>query len=96
MKCSLTSFNKLKPWWVRRLKNWNTCCYKYQQELSDLKVGINELRADPQGVHLNCSCACGMVCNSGPQLLRSCSGNVVVYGSLSSLWESILYAKEDF
>jgi hypothetical protein len=47
-------------------------------------------------VHLNCSCTCGMVCNNGAEVLPECAGKTVAYNSLSSLWESILCAKEDY
>jgi hypothetical protein len=33
---SLRAFEKLKPYYVRRLKEHNTCAYKYHMEMVEL------------------------------------------------------------
>jgi hypothetical protein len=34
----LTSFTCLKPWFVKLMKEWNTCYYHYHTELMELKL----------------------------------------------------------
>src|ERR1700738_2859906 len=81
-KCKLTVFQVLKPWWVRRLKNWNTCCCKYHQELSLLLVGFNDMRIELHGI--DCLCGCALVCctSLGDS---TCNGTSNVYGRMTQL-----------
>jgi hypothetical protein len=44
INCCLWSFDMLKPWWMRRLKNWNTCYCWYHQELVELRHSLNVMR----------------------------------------------------
>ena len=60
------------------------------------QTGNQHFRADQQGVHLNCSCECDMVCKNGVDIHGGCSGWNVVYDSLTSLWESILCKKDEY
>lgn len=92
-KCKLTVFQVLKPWWVRRLKNWNTCCCKYHQELSLLLVGFNDMRIELHGI--DCLCGCALVCctSLGDS---TCNGTSNVYGRMTQLWSSVLCDKEEF
>ena len=60
------SFHKLKPYFVRKLKDFNTCC-KYHQELIEIKVGFNNLRAPrvhQQGLNSPCACCCESICGN--------------------------------
>jgi hypothetical protein len=59
--CSLSSFENLKPWWVRRLRVWNTCCYRYHQELTELIIAIDGMRTNKKGIHSDCTVVCGGV-----------------------------------
>ena len=43
MLCSLTSFESMKPWWVRHLRLWNTCYCKYHQELLELLRALDTM-----------------------------------------------------
>jgi hypothetical protein len=52
--CSLSSFEDLKPWWVKRLKLWNTCCCKYHQEVTELMIALDVMRTDKHEVHKDC------------------------------------------
>jgi hypothetical protein len=38
------AFERLKPWWVRKLKERNTCCCIYHVEMDMMKVGLRNLR----------------------------------------------------
>ena len=86
--CSLSSFENLKPWWVKRLKMWNTCCCRYHQEVIDLMIALDIMRANKQGVHLDCHCQCDMVCRGvgcGPIALDMCNAHHLVYERLTNL-----------
>jgi hypothetical protein len=96
--CSLSSFENLKPWWEKRLKIWNTCCCRYHQELTDLMIALDIMRADKQGVHLDCDCRCDMLCRGigcGPGASNMCNAHRLVYERLSNLWTSILCEKPE-
>lgn len=95
--CGLTSFETLKPWWVKRLKIWNTCCCRYHQEMMELLIALDILRSDKEGVHFHCECICDMVCgvNFNNRSFRMCAAHLKVYQRLTNLWESILCKKDD-
>lgn len=38
---SLIKFQRLKPWFVRRLKYSNTCTYQYHAKFNELRFGLN-------------------------------------------------------
>jgi len=40
----LIVFKKLKLWFLRRLKDWNTCCCQYHMELKELLNGFNDMK----------------------------------------------------
>ena len=96
--CSLTSFESMKPWWVRHLRLWNTCCCKYHQELLELLRALDTMRVDKLGVHSSCNCECEFVyggldsANAG----RFCNAHREVYERLTNLWSSILCEKIKF
>ena len=50
----LTAFQKLKPWFMTRLREWNTC--RYHTEIKDLLLGFNNMRTICRGVHVSCHC----------------------------------------
>jgi hypothetical protein len=93
----LTSFESLKPWWVKRLKIWNTCCCRYHQEMMELLIAMDIMRSDKEGVHSDCECKCDMVSGDSfsNRSIRMCSAHLKVYQRLTNLWESILCEKED-
>ncbi len=46
----LSKFQSLKPWVVKNVCGWNTCCY-YQTEISELKEGVNGIRSCGKGIY---------------------------------------------
>jgi hypothetical protein len=38
------AFDALRPFWVKRMKERNVCCYIYHVEMEELKVGFNHMR----------------------------------------------------
>jgi hypothetical protein len=100
MKSSLTTFQALKPWWIRRLNQWNTYCCCYHQELDLLREGLNELRRTGNGsIHSMCHCNCFQVCASHSEIEASdshvCRAHMRKYERLTNLWTSMLSSKEE-
>jgi hypothetical protein len=93
--CSLSSFENLKPWWMRRLRVWNTCCCRYHQELTKLMIAINGMRTDKKGVHSDCSCDYTVVCGGIDCGLSSqiCNAHREIFERLMNQWTSILCEK---
>jgi hypothetical protein len=88
----LTKFQLLKPWFVRRLTSWSTCCCRYHTEVGLLLRALNEFRKDPSGIHAACSCDCQQVCSKRDDLTSTsgCSASLQIYESFSGFWSSIL------
>ncbi len=47
----LTRFHYLKPWFVKRLKEWNTCRFKYLTKLNKMRLGLNAMKVVGKDVH---------------------------------------------
>jgi hypothetical protein len=39
------AFHKFKPFSIYKLKDFNSCCCRYHQEIMDIKVGFNNMKA---------------------------------------------------
>jgi hypothetical protein len=76
VNCCLWSFDMLKPWWVRQLKNWNTCCCRYYQELVELRHSLNVMKTIKQGIHSHCDCECILVCSNADSSERPRNCNI--------------------
>jgi hypothetical protein len=92
---SLSSFESMKPWWVRRLRLWNTCCRKYHQELLELLRALDTMQTDKLGVHSSCNYECQLVCGGldCANAARFCNAHREVYERLTNLWSSMLCEK---
>jgi hypothetical protein len=79
----LTLFQKLKLWFVRQSKFWNTCCCRYHMELKELVLSVNEMRMLGKGVHDACECQCTTVRNAHLQhansLVTKCYANLPIF-----------------
>jgi hypothetical protein len=97
VNCGLTSFKLLKPWWVKWLRLWNTCCCRYHQKLTKLMIALDMMRMDKHEVHSNCPCDCDIVCGGlgckGDS--RVCNSHRQVFVQLTNLWSSILCPKPE-
>ena len=54
----------------------------------DLMIALDIMRADKQGVHLDCNCGCDMVCQGigcGPHASNMCNAHRLVYERMTSL-----------
>jgi hypothetical protein len=82
VQIGLKSFVKLKPHFVKRLKDFKTCYCKYHQKMVELKDGFNNMRlivVHPGDDHLSCHCQCDPICtrpttNSIVQGIVACQG----------------------
>jgi hypothetical protein len=89
----------LKPWFVQRLKEFNTCCYQYHIELRELKDGFNNIRlCGPDEV---CICECNEVCNPlifthDQHQTPSCLSNESILKGVIDFWQKIVCAKLEF
>jgi hypothetical protein len=57
-------FQKFKLWFVRKLKNWNTCSCRYHMELKAFLNGFNDMRTPRKGIHTNYNYKCIEVCHA--------------------------------
>jgi hypothetical protein len=90
----LTSFTCLKPWLVKRMKEWNTCYYHYHIELVELKIGLNNMHSKIGGIHANCACRCVDVCYPiDVQDVGNCYANQSTFTGPSDLSTSIFCPK---
>ncbi len=58
---------KNQPYFMKVLKDRNTCCCKYHVELDLLKVGLNYMKDGKKGLHaqFGCQCHCNVCSMSG-------------------------------
>ena len=88
------SFEKLKPWFVRKLKDRNTCCCVYHIQMLFLKDAYNLMRSDVGGLHgRSCSCTCD-ICKSSVACgklaaLEQCQSRITKF------WEACVCAKKE-
>jgi len=54
LEIGVHSFEALKLWFVKRLKQFNTCCYPDHMQTLEHKDGLNSMRHS--NVHRNCEC----------------------------------------
>ncbi len=93
VQIGLKSFVKLKPYFVKRLKDFNTCCCKYHQEMVKIKDGFNMRSTDDH--HPSCSCQCDSICtrpvnNSLVQGIVTCQGIHHIFKRSMDLWSQSL------
>jgi hypothetical protein len=75
-------FAALKPFFVKRMSERNTCCCIYHVELNELLLALNKMRAG------------GKVCTHEDG--TGCAASNTVYKGLTELWQSIVCSKGEF
>jgi hypothetical protein len=75
-------FAALKPFFVKRLSERNTCCCIYHVELNELLLALNKMRAT------------GKVCTQKDG--AGCAASNTSYKGLIELWQAILCPKGEF
>jgi hypothetical protein len=95
------AFKKLKPYFVRKSWDFNSCCCKYHEEMLEIKVGFNNMWV--MQVHVGSSnqpCSCGFYnvclnpskgCVLGTKVI--CWAHHHVYRRISKLWGLFLCPK---
>jgi hypothetical protein len=84
----LRAFESLKPFYIRRLKERNTCACKTHVEMLELLHGWNNMQTRPRVVHgKDCDCRCD-VCDGGAP--GNCKADCTHFGRLTNLWMSVL------
>ena len=103
LKVSFVSFRKLRPFYIRRLRDFNSCCCRYHQEMEEITMGFNNMRAGKfhLGVGVDsCSCWCPDLCcraRDGGELtgVVACQSKNYTYKRSSHLWEQCLCPREN-
>ena len=87
-------FIKLKPYYVKALKDRNVCCCRYHVELNMLHKDLNNLRLLKTGMHshTNCQCNCG-VCTDTDHDNENHKAHTKTYKGMSTLWEDVVCSK---
>ncbi len=94
----LRVFEGLKPWFVKRLKEWNTRTCRYHTKLNELKLGLSSMRATRKEVHSGCNCSCETICKHELNVVLGklyCTIYLQVYKTMTFLWSLILCAKDE-
>jgi hypothetical protein len=95
---NLTKFQRLKPWFVRRLKQWNTCTFQYHTKFNELRLSLNIMWVARKDIHGQCVCYCKNVCKPELNYVSSehyCIAHQQPYNTLSSLWTSTFCSKDE-
>jgi hypothetical protein len=93
----LSKFQHMKPWFIKRLKKWNTCTCRYHTELNELKIGLDTMQVVGKDVHSHCVCKCENICKHELNTTSSelcCTAHLQIPKTLTSLWSLILCSKE--
>ena len=86
-------FQGLKPFFVRKLKERNTCCCVYHIKMDMLRLGVNNMRTNSEGIHGDgCVCTCEVCRPNGSG--NRCNARNMTYGTISKLWRSCVCEKQ--
>jgi len=83
----------MKPWFVKKLCEWNTCCCQYHTKINELKEGLNGMIIRGKGVHGGYTCFCTKICRPFGENIcppNECEVHVSYFKKLISIWSSIL------
>ena len=83
----LSKFQMLKPWFIKRLRTWNTCCCRYHTKLGMLLRALNEIRKDVQGIHVGCLRICEVCKQLGHHGRMACASQ---FSGLTTFWSFVL------
>ncbi len=84
----LRAFQKLKPYYVYKLKEKNTCTCKYHVEMVELQDGFNNMWGESKWIHgKHCTYKCDVCCNS---TLGVCKATCTTVQSLTNMQTFIL------
>ena len=98
MKVSFASFRNLRAFFVRLLRDFNTCCCRYHMQMAEITIGFNNMRGGKfhfEDDSISCACGCDSVCSNilagteteGPV---ACQAKHHRYRRSTHLWEQSL------
>ncbi len=80
------AFDALRPFWVKRMKEQNVCCYIYHVEMEELKVGFNHMRHKSKLHSIShCDWDCEVVCGYVDGLTIGYMGSQVMYFGVTKM-----------
>ena len=89
----LGAFKKLKPFYVWRLRERNTCACRYHVEILEMKTRYNNMRSGYKGIYgTGCTCDCDVYRDGGS---TCCSAASTYFLGLTDMWSSILCPEDD-
>jgi hypothetical protein len=89
----LQAFEKLKPYYIRQLKEINTCAYKYHVEMGELRQGFNNMRINTKGIHgKGCTCSCDIYIST---ILGECRVDGYQFVGVIDKWNFIVCPLND-
>jgi len=96
-ECSMhqRAFERLKPWWVRKLKEKNRCCCIYNVEMDFIRVALSNLTDRLRGLHasINCACLCVVCIGNGE---GSCHEHEHIFKRITLMWKACICLKGEF
>ena len=93
------SFRRLRPFFVRRLRDFNSCCCRYHQEMAEITIGFNNMRSVKFHLDsgaISCTCGCESMCCNPVSRSGTAVGVVIcqsvhhTYSRNTHLWETAL------
>jgi hypothetical protein len=89
VQIELIHFLAFTPWFVKYMKQWNTCCCKYHIELRELVVGLDNVKSPSIGIYGDSTwCACE-VCQTnvkGTLNVQPCHIHLSPFSGITTLW----------
>ena len=96
VKVSFICFWRLRPFFIRRLRDFKSCCCKCHMEMAEIVVGFNNMRSPRfhfPSTPESCSCK-AVCCDTGDKAVQEgavkCQAPVHVYKRTLELWEQSL------
>jgi hypothetical protein len=89
-------FDDLHPFFVKRMKEWNVCCYIYHVEIDELQGALNNMHTKSRIHFSSCDYFCEEICQPTYEESSECVGALTTYPTLTSLWESVVYPRDDY
>lgn len=87
-------FDAQCPFFVNKMKEHNVCYCIYHVEMNELQIGLNNM-CTTFGIHSNYGCNWEEFYQSNNLNSFICDGSLNTYLNLTSLWESVVYPREE-
>ena len=80
------SFDLLRPFWMKPMRERNVCCYIYHVEFQELLQGLNYMRLRSR-IHFGgtCTCDCDEVCTAPSSNGTGCHSKTMTYSGTMAL-----------